>query len=71
MCTVVGANLCVPRPLEINCKGISGVGRVAGKVSTLEHYFLAAVLCSSPSRFLSRQCLGLVSICVCFPFNRK
>jgi hypothetical protein len=31
LCTVVGANLRVRRPLEVKCKGIKGVGGVAGK----------------------------------------
>jgi hypothetical protein len=29
--TVVGANLCVPCPLEVKCTVIGGVGGVAGK----------------------------------------
>jgi hypothetical protein len=54
--TVVGANLCVPRPLEVKDKGIRGVGGVADKeactVHTKTNYFPVTVLCRSLSQFL-------------------
>lgn len=31
VCAVVGANMCVPLPIEVKGKGIGGVGGVAGK----------------------------------------
>jgi hypothetical protein len=35
--TVVGANLCIPRPLEVNGKEIRGLGGVAGKEACSVH----------------------------------
>jgi hypothetical protein len=64
--------MCVPRPLEVKGKGIRGVGRGSRFGSMYcpyyEHYFPAAVLCSSLSQFLCRNVFGLHSTGVCFPF---
>jgi hypothetical protein len=54
---VVGANLCVSRPLESNGKEIGGGGgsiRGSSYCAHHKHYFPAAVLCSSLSQFLCR-----------------
>jgi hypothetical protein len=71
--TVVGTNLCVPRPLEIKGKGIRGVGGVADK----EAYSVRTIV--SQRQFFVPRCLisfvgsvfGLRCICVCFPSARK
>jgi hypothetical protein len=68
--TVVGANLCVRRPLEINGKGIRGVRVAADKAYTVHsiniifqfQYFVARCLSSYVSNIFS-----LHSMPTCFP----
>jgi hypothetical protein len=73
--TVVGANLCVPRPLEIKGKGIRRVGGVAVKEAYTVHpfniisqrlYFVAHSLSSCVGNVF-----GSYSMCFCFPSTRK
>jgi hypothetical protein len=69
ICTVVGENLCVPRPLEVNGKGIRGVGEVADKES---HTVVYGINISQRQYFVAR-CLssyvGVMSlVCIVHAF---
>jgi hypothetical protein len=73
--TVVGKNLCVPCPLEVNGKGIRGLGGVAGKeahtiqtmnIISRRQHFIAPCLSSHVGNVF-----GLRRVSVCFPSTRK
>jgi hypothetical protein len=73
--TVVGANLCAPRLLELKGKGIKGMGGVGDK----EAYTLHNINIISQLQYFVARCLGfyvgnvfgLYSIFVCFLSTHK
>jgi hypothetical protein len=72
---IVGANLCVPGPLEVKGKGIREMGEVADK----EAYTVQTINIISQRQYFIARCLsfyvgyvfGLHSMCLCFPSTRK